>query len=239
VMIAQLPLVASPFLFTNLPYDTGTAFATVGLVNTGSTVLMGRKAIGRTPEELLGWVRANGSRVNLGHGGLGTSGHFCSLLLARTLGIRPTFVSYRGGAPAMNDLLGGTLDLVCDQSTNAVPHIEAGGVQGVLVAGPERIASIPDVPTAAELGLPAINLQVWHGLYVPRATPRPVIDRLNAALRAALTDLAVLARFRQLGTAPFPEEQRTPEAHEAMFRAEYDRLGRLLSEMGVTPGMLE
>ena len=150
VLVAQLPLLAAPFLFTGLPYDTRTAFAPVGLINAGYTVLMGRQRLASSPAEAVAWLRANGNRANIGNGGIGSSGHFCALLLARALGIRPAFVAYRGGGPAMNDLVGATLDLVCDQSTNAVPQVQAGAVQGVLVAGPARIASIPEVPTSAE-----------------------------------------------------------------------------------------
>ncbi len=133
----------------------------------------------------------------------------------------------------MTDLMSGTLDLVCDQSTAAVPQVKAGTVRGVLVAGPSRISSISDVPTAAELGLPDVSLAVWHGMYVPRATPRDIVDRLNAGLRAALADPAIVARFDQLGTSAFPEGERSPEAHEKMFQIEYQRLGQLLSAMGV------
>jgi tripartite-type tricarboxylate transporter receptor subunit TctC len=239
VLVAQLPLLAAPFLFTGLAYDTQTAFAPVGLINAGYTVLMARKGLALSPARAVEWLRANGASANIGNGGIGSSGHFCALLLARALGIRPAFVAYRGGGPAMNDLVGGTLDLVCDQSTNAVPQVQAGAVQGILVAGPGRIASIPDVPTSAELGLPDVSLAVWHGMYVARATPRIIVDRLNAALGAALADPAIAARFSQLGTSVFPPDQRSPEAHAAMFQAEYQRLGRLLSGMGITPQTVE
>jgi tripartite-type tricarboxylate transporter receptor subunit TctC len=235
VLIAQLPLLASPFLFSGLRYDTQTAFAPVGLINAGYTVLMARKDLGNTPAEVIAWMRANGNKANIGNGGIGSSGHFCELLLSRALNIQPTLVNYRGGAPAITDLMGGTLDLVCDQSTAGVPQIKSGTVRGVLVAGPNRIASISDVPTAAELGLPDVNLAVWHGMYVPRATPRDIVDRLNAGLRAALADPAIVARFDQLGTIAFPESERSPEAHEKMFEAEYQRLGQLLSAMGIKP----
>lgn len=235
VLINQLPLVAGPFLVASLPYDTQTAFAPVGLINVGYPVLAARRGLAASPAEAIAWLRANGNRANIGHGGFGGSGHFCELFLVNTLGIRPTLVSYRGGGPAMNDVLAGTLDMLCDQSTAVVPQILAGAVQGVLVAGPARLASIPDVPTGAELQLPTVNLAVWHGLYVPRETPRPVIERLNAALGAALSDPAITDRFAQMGTTAYPESQRTPAAHEALFRAEYERLGRLLTAMGVTP----
>jgi tripartite-type tricarboxylate transporter receptor subunit TctC len=239
VLIAQLPLLASPFLFTGLRYDTQTAFAPVGLINAGYTVLMAHKDRGGSPTEAIAWLRAAGNKANIGNGGIGSSGHFCEMLLARALDIRPTIVPYRGGAPAITDLIGGTLDMVCDQSTAAVPQVKGGVVRGVMVAGPNRISSIPDVPTAAELGLPDVNLAVWHGMYVPHATPRDVIDRLNAALRAALADPAIVTRFEQLGTSAFPESGRSPEAHDKMFKAEYLRLGQLLSSMGVKPQNVE
>lgn len=239
VLVAQLPLLAAPFLFTGLSYDTQTAFAPVGLINAGYTVLMAHKRFAASPAAVIERLRANGNRVNIGNGGIGSSGHFCALLLARALGIRPTFIAYRGGGPAMNDLTAGTLDLVCDQSTNAIPQIQAGAVHGVMVAGPGRIASIPEVPTAAELGLREVSLAVWHGMYVAGATPRGIIDRLNAALGAALADPAISTRFAQLGTTVFPADQRTPEAHAAMFQAEYQRLGQLLSGMGITPQTVE
>lgn len=235
VLINQLPLVAGPFLMAGLAYDTQTAFTPVGLINAGYPVLVARKGLARTPEEVVAWLRTNGNHANIGNGGFGGSGHFCELLLLKALEIRPTLVSYRGGGPALNDVLAGALDLVCDQSTALVPQIQAGSVQGVLVAGPNRIASIPEVPAAAELGLPQVNLAVWHGLYVPRATPRPIIDRLNGALRAALSDPAIVERFAQLGTTVYPESQRSPEAHEALFQSEYERLGQLLTSMGITP----
>jgi tripartite-type tricarboxylate transporter receptor subunit TctC len=112
-------------------------------------------------------------------------------------------------------------------------------VRGVMVAGPNRISSISDVPTAAELGLPDVNLAVWHGMYVPRATPRDIVDRLNTALRAALADPAIIARFGQLGTSVFPESERSSAAHEKMFHTEYQRLGQLLSAMGIAPQNVE
>ncbi|WP_431272422.1 tripartite tricarboxylate transporter substrate-binding protein [Dankookia sp. P2] len=136
LLVAQLPLLAAPFLFTGLPYDTRTAFAPVGLINAGYTVLMARKGLAPSPAAAVDWLRTKGERANIGHGGIGSSGHFCALLLARALGIRPALVGYRGGGPAMSDLVGGTLDLVCDQSTNAVPQVQAGAVQGSWSPGP-------------------------------------------------------------------------------------------------------
>lgn len=235
VLINQLALLAAPSLLLNLRYDTRIAFSSVGLINTGPTVVVARKNLASSPADSIAWLRANGDKTNIGHGGLGTSGHLCGLILARALGIKPTFVAYRGGAPAMNDLMVETIDILCDQSANAIPQIEAGTVRGVLVASGSRLANIPDVPNGAELGLPELDLAVWHGLYVPRATPRSVVERLNAALQAALREPAVLDRFRQLGTVPFAESLRSPEAHDALFQAELARVGRLLSEIGIKP----
>ena len=184
---------------------------------------------------MIAWMRANGEKVTFGHGGLGTSGHLCGLQLAKALSATPNFVPYRGGAPAMNDLMGGTLDLLCDQSTNTIPQISGATVRGVGVTGPVRLESIKDVPTTAEIGIPAVNLAVWHGLYVPKATPPDVVAKLNGALRGAVADAAVVARFNQLGSAPFPEAERTVAAHQAMFDREFVRTETLLREAGVKP----
>lgn len=232
ILINQLALLAAPGLIPNLRFDTRTAFAPIGLVNTGPTVFSARRGL----NEPLAWLRAQGERANIGHGGLGTSGHLCALQVAQALGIRPTLVVYRGGGPAMNDLVAGSIDLLCDQSTNAIPQLTSGTIQGVLVTAPARLASIPTVPTAAEAGLPGVNLTVWHGLYAPRGTPSAMIARLNAALRAAVADPAILARFEQLGTTAFPAAEQTPERHADLFATELERIGRLLTEAGVRPG---
>jgi tripartite-type tricarboxylate transporter receptor subunit TctC len=236
IMINQLALLAAPSLFPNLKFDTKTAFAPVGLVNTGPTVIVARKNLpATTPAELIAWMRASGEKVTFGHGGLGTSGHLCGLQLAKALSVSPNFVPYRGGAPAMNDLMGGTLDLLCDQSTNTIPQISGATVRGVGVTGPVRLESIKDVPTTAEIGLPAVNLAVWHGLYVPKATPPDIVEKLNAALRGAVADPAVVARLDQLGSSPFPETERSVAAHQALFDQEFVRTETLLREAGVRP----
>jgi tripartite-type tricarboxylate transporter receptor subunit TctC len=231
ILINQLALLAAPGLIPNLRFDTRTAFAPVGLVNTGPTVLSARRGL----EQPLAWLRAQGERANIGHGGLGTSGHLCALQLAQALGIQPTLVTYRGGGPAMNDLVAGSIDLLCDQSTNAIPQLTAGTIEGVLVTSPSRLAPIPEIPTSTEAGVPGVNLSVWHGLYVARGTPPALIHRLNAALRAAVSDPAVLARFTQLGTTPFPESDQTPERHADIFAAELERITKLLADAGVKP----
>lgn len=231
ILINQLALLAAPALIPNLRFDTRTAFAPVGLINTGPTVLSARRGL----NEPLTWLRTQGERANIGHGGLGTSGHLCALQVAQALNIRPTLVVYRGGGPAMNDLVAGSIDLLCDQSTNAIPQITAGTIQGVLVTAPARLPSIATVPTATEAGLPAVSLTVWHGLYVARGTPEAVIARLNAALRAAVADPAITARFAQLGTTPFAPADQTPERHADLFASELERIGKLLADAGVTP----
>lgn len=236
IMINQLALLAAPSLFPNLKFDTRTDFAAVGLVNTGPTVIVARKDLpASSPAEMIAWMRANGEKVTFGHGGLGTSGHLCGLQLAKALSVSPNFVPYRGGAPAMNDLMGGTLDLLCDQSTNTIPQISGATVRGVGVTGPVRLKSIKDVPTTAEIGLAAVNLAVWHGLYVPKATPPAIVEKLNGALRLAVADAAVVRRFNELGSSPFPEAERSVAAHQALFDREFVRIETLLREAGVRP----
>jgi tripartite-type tricarboxylate transporter receptor subunit TctC len=236
IMINQLALLAAPSLFANLRFDTKTAFAPVGLVNTGPTVIIARKNLPATSSaEIIAWIRANNEKVTFGHGGLGTSGHLCGLQLAKALSVAPNFIPYRGGAPAMNDLMGGSLDLVCDQSTNTIPQISAGTVRGVGVTAPARLDAIKDVATTTEIGLPGVNLSVWHGLYVVKGTPAAIVEKLNVALRNAVADPAVVTRFDQLGTVPFPDAERSIAAHQALFDKEFMRTEALLREAGVRP----
>src|SRR6185295_13502599 len=122
-------------------------------------------------------------------------------------------VAYRGSAPAITDLLGGQVDLLWDQVTNAITQVQSGALHGIAITSTERLEQLPDVPTTAELGMPEVSYTMWHGLYVAKGTPKEAIAALNAALRRAVADPGVVARLKQLGTLPFPEKDLTPEAH--------------------------
>jgi tripartite-type tricarboxylate transporter receptor subunit TctC len=152
------------------------------------------------------------------------------------LGFKPTFVAYRGSAPAITDLLGGQIDLLWDQVTNAITQVQAGGLHGIAVTAPQRLEQLKDVPTTAELGMPEVSYTMWHGLYVAKGTPKETIDTLNAALRKAVSDPAIVAKLKDLGTVPFPADQMSPEAHAKLFASDLPRVAKLVESSGIKQG---
>src|SRR5438477_214519 len=152
--------------------------------------------------------------------GVGTNSHLCGVMMGNVLGFKPTFVAYRGSAPAIGDLLAGQIDLLWDQVTNALPQVQSGMLHGIAITSTERLEELKDVPTTTELGMPEINYTMWHGLYVAKGTPKEIIAALNDALRKAVTDPDVVAKFKALGTVPYPDKDRSPEAHAKLFAAD-------------------
>ena len=154
-------------------------------------------------------------------------------MMGDVLGFRPTVVAYRGSAPAITDLLGGQVDLLWDQVTNAITQVQAGALHGIAVTSPQRLEQLKDVPTTAELGMPEVSYTMWHGLYVAKGTPKETIEALNAALRKALADPALLEKLKQLGTLPFPDSEMSPEAHARLFAADLPRVAKLVESSGI------
>ena len=233
ILINHVALLAAPSLFTNLRYDTPTAFEPIGLVNNAPMLLVGRKSIpGADPKDFVSWIRTQGAKANFAHGGIGTNSHLCGVMMGNVLGFKPTFVAYRGSAPAITDLLAGQIDLLWDQVTNALPQIQAGKLHGIAITSTERLEQLKDVPTTAELGMPEISYTMWHGLYVAKGTPKEAVGALNAALRKALSNPSVLEKLKQLGTLSFPEGE-TPEAHARLFATDLPRVAKLVESSGI------
>jgi tripartite-type tricarboxylate transporter receptor subunit TctC len=237
VLINHVGLLAAPSLFNNLRYDTQTAFEPVGLVNNAPMLLIGRKSIpGASPKDLVDWIRQQGAKANFAHGGIGSNSHLCAVMMGNALGFKPTVVAYRGSAPAITDLLAGQIDLLWDQVTNALPQVQAGMLHGIAITSPQRLEQLKDVPTTAELGIPEVSYTMWHGLYVAKGTPRETIETLNAALRKAVSDPAVAAKLKDLGTLPFPAAEMTPEAHARLFASDLPRVTKLVESSGIKQG---
>jgi tripartite-type tricarboxylate transporter receptor subunit TctC len=237
VLINHVALLAAPSLFNNLRYDTKTAFEPVGLVNNAPMLLIGRKSIpGGGPKDFVEWIRKEGAKANFAHGGIGTNSHLCAVMMGDVLGFKPTFVAYRGSAPAITDLLGGQIDLLWDQVTNAITQVQAGALHGIAVTSPQRLEQLKDVPTTAELGMPEVSYTMWHGLYVAKGTPKEAVDALNAALRKAVSDPAIVAKLKDLGTVPFPEAEMSPAAHARLFASDLPRVAKLVESSGIKAG---
>ena len=237
VLINHVALLAAPSLFTNLRYDTQTAFEPVGLVNNAPMVLIGRKSIpGQSAKDHVSWIRSQGEKANFAHGGIGTNSHLCAVMMGNVLGFKPTFVAYRGSAPAITDLLAGQIDLLWDQVTNALPQIQSGTLHGIAITSTERLEELKDVPTTAELGMPDITYTMWHGLYVAKGTPGVTVAALNAALRRAVSEPGVASKLKQLGSLPFPAQDMSPEAHGRLFAADLPRVAKLVESSGAKAG---
>jgi tripartite-type tricarboxylate transporter receptor subunit TctC len=236
MLIHHIALAAGASLYKNLSYKTED-LQPIGLVNYGPMVLAGRKDYpASNAGELLAKLKSDGPKTNLAHGGVGSNSHLCNLLLQQALGIKMNEVAYRGTGPAMNDLIGGQIDLMFDQSTTAVAPIQAGLVKGFAVTSPQRLDVLPDLPTLKEVGLPDVEFMLWHGLYIPKGTPDAIVAKLNSALGAALQDKVVRERFASSGTQLFPENEWTPAAHRQRFRKELATWKEVITKSGISVG---
>lgn len=234
LLIHHLALAAGASLYPKLTYDTTAAFAGIGLVNSGPFVLNGKKGLAaNNAKEALDYIRANKDKVTMGSAGVGSGSNLCNMLIQSILGVKISEVAYRGTGPAMNDLVGGQIDFLCDQSTNSMSQIKGGTIKAYAATSLERMKDLPDIPTMAESGLPGFEIVQWHALYAPKGTPAPVIAKLNAALEKALADPKVLARFDDFATVLFPANARGPAATDARLKAEVALWGKVIKDAGV------
>ncbi|MFK5633936.1 MULTISPECIES: tripartite tricarboxylate transporter substrate-binding protein [unclassified Ornithinimicrobium] len=232
VLMHHIGMSTAPTLYEDLAYDPLTDFKTVGLVTEVPMTIIARSDFEpETMEELTTYLQENADTVNLANAGVGAASQLCGVLLQDALGVELNEVPYDGTGPAMTELVGGQVDLMCDQTTNTTNQINAGEVKAYAVTTPERIDALPDVPTAVESGLD-LEVSVWHGLYVPAETPDEIVATLTEALQAALTDQNVIDEMAKLGTAPVPEDQATPEAHTAKLEDQIELWRDLLSAGG-------
>lgn len=236
IFINHIGQATAPALYKKLPYDPIADFAPIGLATDATMVMVARPGFPpNTLAELIDYVKKNRDKVSMGHAGIGAASHLCELLFMSAIDTELTMVAYRGTAPAMTDLMGGQIELICDQATAAYGNIKAGKVKAYTVTTPARMASLPDVPTTLEAGLPALQVSIWHGLYAPKGTPQPVIDRLVTALQAAVEDPALKERFADLATDTVGMAQARPEALAALLKAETEKWGPIIKKAGVQP----
>lgn len=207
-----------------LPYDLQTDLEPVALIATNPQILIARNAIPATNlKEFLAWEKANHEKASAGTGGAGTPAHVSAVYFQNITNTKPQIVHYRGAAPAMQDILAGQIDFMFDQAASSLPQIRAGKVRPLAVTAKTRLTAAPEIPTVDEAGLPGFYMAVWHGLWAPRGTPRPIIDRINAALVETLADPGVRTKLGDIGQEIPPREQQTPEALRAHHKAEIEK----------------
>ena len=227
---------SAPALYARLPFDPLVDFEPVGLVAEVPMILVARKTFpGDNLQAVLAYARANPDKLNFAHAGVGATSQLCEVLLKQATGVKWTSVPYKGTGPALNDLLGGQVDLICDQPASTLGHIRAGAIKPIAVATSARLKILPAVPTMAESGLPGFQLAVWHGLYAPKGTPRPAIDKLATALQSALRDAPLVDRYQEMSASIAPPEQATPDALRRHLRSDVDRWKTTLKAAGILP----
>lgn len=232
ILFGSLAQATIPTLYRNLSFDP-TAMQAIGMINEVPMSIIARANFPAGDlRELVTVVRREGSALNLGNAGVGSTSHLCSLLLLSTIGSPVTLVPYRGNSLVMNDLVAGRLDLGCDQTTNNAEQIRAGSIRGYAVTTAQRTSALPDVPTTAEGGLPAMQMSGWNMLFAPAGTPPAVMAALNRALLAVLHDDAVARRMVELGSTPASGEVTTTAGAQAHWRAEIARWKPLLEATG-------
>ncbi|RJG03726.1 tripartite tricarboxylate transporter substrate binding protein BugD [Noviherbaspirillum sedimenti] len=224
----------APALYRKLTYDAIDSFEPVGLITDVPMTFVTRKDFpAKDFKELLSYVKANAAKVTYANAGVGSASHLCGMLFMSAINTDLTTVPYKGTGPAMNDLLGGQVDFMCDQTTNTTSQIKGGKIKVYGVTTKTRVPSQPDVPTLNEAGLAGFEIAVWHGMYAPKGTPKPVIATLSGALQKALKDPNVKQRFADLGTEPVPENRATPDALRAHLKAEIDKWEPVIKKAGV------
>ena len=234
ILIHHIGMSTAPALYRKLPYNPMTDFEHIGLINEVPMTMVAKKDFpAKDLKELIAYVKANKDKVNYANAGLGAASHLCGMLFMSAIQTDVTTVPYNGTAPAMNDLLGGQVDFMCDQTTNTTSQIKGEKIKVYGVTTKKRVASLPNVPTMDEAGLKDFEVSVWHALYAPKGTPKPVIDKLTNALQVALKDDNVKQRFAELGTEPIALNRATPEALRAHLKSEIDRWTPIIKKAGV------
>jgi tripartite-type tricarboxylate transporter receptor subunit TctC len=234
LFIYHIGMSTMPALYRKLPFDARNDFEPIGQVADVPMMLIAKKA---TPAasfaEFMPYVKANRDKLSYSNAGVGSASYLCGLLLKSTLQTEFTMVPYKGTGPAMNDLIGGQVDFMCDQSTNTMPQIKSGNVKVYGVTTAARLASLPDLPTLDEQGLKGFELVVWNGLFAPKGTPKPVLDRLVTALQAAVQDPAFKARLADLASEPVAVSKATPESLRTLLSSEIDKWTPIIRKSGV------
>jgi tripartite-type tricarboxylate transporter receptor subunit TctC len=215
--------VAAPVLTPNIKYDSARDFIPIGPTAHSPAVIVAKKDFpARDLKEFVALLKEKGSSIKQAHGGIGASSHMACLLFTTETGAKPTLVAYRGTGPAMNDLVGGHVDFFCEQSVSVTEQVKSGAIKAYGISANERLASLPDVPTAKEAGI-NYQMSIWAGIFAPKGTAAPVVAKLSDALDKALDDQGVRSRINNLGGSIPGKAERSPAAFDAYVKAEIAR----------------
>ncbi len=236
LFLHHIGMATSPALYRKLPYDTMEDFEYLGMVNEVPMTLIARPNIpANNFKELSAWIIQQKGAVNLGNAGLGAASHLCGLLFQSALKVDMTTVPYKGTAPAMTDLMGGQIDLLCDQTTNTTSQIEGKKVKAFGVTTLKRLTTpaLKDLPTLQEVGLKDFEVTIWHGMYAPKGTPADVLTKINNALKVALKDPEFLKKEEALGAVVVNDKRTAPAEHKKFVAAEIAKWGPIIKAAGI------
>lgn len=224
----------NPAMYKSLPYSPVDDFEPIGRATSGPMLIAARNEFpSKDLNEFVAYVKANAPKISLAHAGVGSASHLCALMMMSTLGVKFNEIPYKGTGPALTDLMGGQVDLLCDQTSGTVPPIKAGKIKAYAAAGKSRLPSLPQMPAISEAGVLGFDINISFGLYAPKGTPKPVLDKLTAALQTAVSDPDVRQRLESMGISAVGVDQARPEALRAHLKHEIDTLTGLLIKAGV------
>jgi tripartite-type tricarboxylate transporter receptor subunit TctC len=234
ILIHHIGMATTPTLYRQLRYNPLTDFEYIGLINEVPMTIIAKPGMpAKDLKEFLSHIKANKDKVSYANAGIGAASHLCGMLFMSAIETSFLTVPYKGTGPAMNDLLGGTVDFMCDQTTNTTSQIKSGKVKAYAVTSAKRVPSLPEIPTLQELGLKGFEVGIWHALYAPKGTPKEAIDKLVAALQVAVKDAEVNKRFADLGATAYPADKATPAALQAHVKAEIEKWSPIIKAAGV------
>jgi tripartite-type tricarboxylate transporter receptor subunit TctC len=234
LMLAHIGMSTAPALYRTLPFRPVEDFEHIGQVVDVPMTLIGKQTLPpKDFKELLAYIKANKDKVSFANAGIGSASHLCGLLFMSTIQVDMTTIPYKGTAPAINDLLGGQVDILCDQTTQTTAYITSGRVKAYGTTSRTRLETMKDLPTLAESGVPGFEVVVWHGVYAPKGTPKPVVDKLVAALQTAIADPAFVQRMRDLGSQVVTKDKATPDGLRKHLAAEIDKWTPIIKKAGV------
>lgn len=234
ILLMHIGFSTAQSLYKNPGY-TSESFEPVGLVvDVPMTIIARSDFPANNIKELVEYVKANKEKVSLANAGIGAASHLCGTMFSSAIGVDLLTIPYKGTGPAMNDLLGKQVDIMCDQTTNTTQHIKAGTVKAYAVTSKQRVATLPDLPTMQESGYDGFEVGIWHGMWAPKGTPKPALDKLNAALKAGLADKSFQDRMAGLG-ANVLADRATPDALASHVNQQVPQWAKLFKEAGVEP----